>query len=138
MIGINNLTTIPFPGPKPQTQIPTQLKTDRLQKTEHILHKFIDIKPITITEEDILKLERLIRIYSKRYQKFDFSAGIGEDTIKQIKYNFLAKVVKICGRCSNLAEYQVNYDCSGATLIQRYCGKCLEEEKKKGNIERDY
>jgi hypothetical protein len=127
------LDSIPFQLP---AEIPARI--NRIQKREPIVHKFIGIKPLVITEEDKQKLDRLIQIYNKRYQKFDFSGGIGEDTIKEIKYNFLAKVVKICGFCSNLAEFQVNYDCNGAILVQRYCSSCLEEENKKGNIERDY
>ena len=61
-----------------------------------------------------------------------------EATIKHIKYKFLKKVTGICTQCSKLTEYQVSYDVNGASLVQRYCSSCLEEEKKKGNIERDY
>ena len=103
-------------------------------KSEKLLHKFIDIKPIVISEEDNAKLEKFMKAYTRRF----LPSPSAEATIKEINNKFLEKVTGICTQCSKLAEYQVTYDCNKATLVQRYCSTCLEEEKKKGNIERDY
>jgi hypothetical protein len=107
------------------------VKQKKKIKLEPIIHKFIDIKPIIISEEENEKLEKFIETLTRRIPA-------SEATIKEIKYKFLKKVTGICTHCSKLAEYQVNYDCNGASLVQRYCSSCLEEEKNKGNIERDY
>ena len=106
---------------------------------EPIIHKFIDIKPVTIPEDQTKKLDRFINYYTRLHRgKSKYPSGIPEDILKDIKYigTCMKKAIKLCTHCNGLSEYEARYDCQGAILVDRYCKACLDREKEK--IERDY
>lgn len=43
-------------------------------------------------------------------------------------------MVGLCFDCGDIPDYIVTRYYEGATAIERYCAKCLQIEKDKGNI----
>ena len=58
---------------------------------------------------------------------------------ESLNHHFLQNITRICSECGKIAEYLVLYDVNGASLIERYCAKCLElkQSDNSNNIKRD-
>ena len=74
---------------------------------------------IEISIEDLAELKKIQS--SKRY------TPSGKDAKQR-------KMVGLCFDCGDIPDYIVTRYYEGATAIERYCAKCLQQEQDKGNI----
>lgn len=97
---------------------------------EKVTHKFIDIKPIIIPQDQLDKLNAILEFHRTR------NSIRSEESLN---HHFLQNITRICSQCGKIAEYLVSYDVNGASLIERYYTKCLElkQSHNSNNIKRN-
>ena len=87
-------------------------------------HKIVEIRERTIskielTEQELAKLSKII------------NSNKCSDYRKEVRQR---TIIGTCVKCSCTPSFKVTFHYEGLSKIERYCDKCLEQEKDKGNI----